>query len=196
MCPCDTRDKFYAYGEIQSIKIIPDKCCAFVEYANQSQAIEACKALYASLVIKETPVRVSWAHAPKRGPRLLGDGAPSAAAAPTGGAGGAASGPAATATSGDGAAATGNGGTFQFPAYMMKAMPPPPGLRPGMKIPPPPKGMPAYAGVVPPPPPRKPGQKKSSGPVRPGRTPHAAIAAHPYYKSMDARGMGSRMNVT
>jgi len=214
------RDKFYAYGEILSIKLIPDKSCAFVEYATQAQAVEACKALYASLDLNGVPTKVAWAHPPRpRGapPQLTAGTAapgtgvvippppPRKGAAAKASTRGAASGAGAGAGTGAGNSAAGAGAStpsaptapaaaptaVQFPAYMLKAMPAPPGLRPGMKVPPPPKGVPAYAGVIPPPPPRK----KSSGPVRREKSKVARTQAHPY-ASMDPRAMGSRVNMT
>lgn len=62
----DIRDKFYAYGEIVSVRAQPEKGQAFVEYTQP----EAAELAIASMNRKELLGRTiysSWARAPKRG---------------------------------------------------------------------------------------------------------------------------------
>ena len=86
----DLRDAFYAHGEITSIKVIRQKNCAFVEFAERDQAQAAADALHNKLEIKGQRLRLTWANRPQRG-----------IAGPRGGGGGG-GGPGATRAIGDG----------------------------------------------------------------------------------------------
>lgn len=46
------KDAFYAYGELQSIRVVPGKSCAFVTYTMRDAAEKAAEALSNSLVVK------------------------------------------------------------------------------------------------------------------------------------------------
>jgi pre-mRNA-splicing factor RBM22/SLT11 len=56
----DLRDCFYAYGELMSIKMVPEKMCAFVTYTTREAAESAAEALFNKLVVKGVPLRISW----------------------------------------------------------------------------------------------------------------------------------------
>jgi len=64
----DLRSAFYGYGEIRSIKIIPLKRIAFVEYVERSSAEAAAEALCNALIVKGTRLALNWAK-PQGPPR-------------------------------------------------------------------------------------------------------------------------------
>jgi pre-mRNA-splicing factor RBM22/SLT11 len=67
----DVRDKFYAYGEIVSVRVQSDRGQAFVEYTQP----DACALAVASMnrqSLHNRPLMVAWARAPKRGETDLG----------------------------------------------------------------------------------------------------------------------------
>ncbi|KAK8973866.1 hypothetical protein V6N11_013023 [Hibiscus sabdariffa] len=56
----DLRDNFYAHGEIESIKMVLDKACAFVTYTTREGAEKAAKELSSKLVIKGLRLKLMW----------------------------------------------------------------------------------------------------------------------------------------
>ncbi|GKU94911.1 hypothetical protein SLEP1_g8335 [Rubroshorea leprosula] len=63
----DLRDNFYAHGEIESIKMVLDKACAFVTYTTREGAEKAAEELSNKLVIKGLRLKLMWGkpQAPK-----------------------------------------------------------------------------------------------------------------------------------
>ncbi|KAL0736595.1 hypothetical protein Bca4012_012805 [Brassica carinata] len=63
----DIRDQFYAYGEIQSIRIFAEKACAFVTFTTRQGAEKAIQELSNSLVISGQRLKLTWGrpHVPK-----------------------------------------------------------------------------------------------------------------------------------
>jgi len=53
MGEADLRDAFYAYGEVRSVKLLPDKKCAFVDYTSREGAELAASKLHRNLVVCE-----------------------------------------------------------------------------------------------------------------------------------------------
>ncbi|CAH8282282.1 unnamed protein product [Eruca vesicaria subsp. sativa] len=56
----DLRDQFYAYGEIESIRILAEKACAFVTYTAREGAEKAAEELSNKLVVNGQRLRISW----------------------------------------------------------------------------------------------------------------------------------------
>ncbi|OMP01804.1 hypothetical protein COLO4_11589 [Corchorus olitorius] len=56
----DLRDNFYAHGEIESIKMVFDKACAFVTYTTREGAEKAAEELSNKLVIKGLRLKLMW----------------------------------------------------------------------------------------------------------------------------------------
>ncbi|KAJ0260068.1 Zinc finger CCCH domain-containing protein 25 [Hirschfeldia incana] len=56
----DIRDQFYAYGEIESIRILAEKACAFVTYTTREGAEKAAEELSNKLVVNGQRLRISW----------------------------------------------------------------------------------------------------------------------------------------
>ena len=56
----DLRDNFYAHGEIESIKMVLDKSCAFVTYTTREGAEKAAEELSNKLVIKGLRLKLMW----------------------------------------------------------------------------------------------------------------------------------------
>nr|VDD34629.1 unnamed protein product [Brassica oleracea] len=63
----DIRDQLYAYGEIQSIRILAEKACAFVTYTTRQGAEKAMQELSNRLVINGQRLKLTWgrSHVPK-----------------------------------------------------------------------------------------------------------------------------------
>ncbi|CAE7916933.1 rbm22, partial [Symbiodinium sp. KB8] len=61
----DIREQCYQYGEVKSIKVVPAKKCAFVEFRTRKQAETAVKGLYQKMKIKGTPITVKWSYVPQ-----------------------------------------------------------------------------------------------------------------------------------
>ena len=57
----DLKDHFYAFGEIVSIRLVPNSKCAFVELATHDQASHAIESLRNNLVIRGQFLKVGWA---------------------------------------------------------------------------------------------------------------------------------------
>ncbi|XVF59247.1 hypothetical protein PTKIN_Ptkin07bG0260700 [Pterospermum kingtungense] len=56
----DLRDNFYAHGEIESIKMVLDKACAFVTYTTREGAEKAAEEVSNKLVIKGLRLKLMW----------------------------------------------------------------------------------------------------------------------------------------
>ncbi|KAK8716604.1 hypothetical protein V6N13_043910 [Hibiscus sabdariffa] len=56
----DLRDNFYAHGEIEAIKMVLDKACAFVTYTTREGAEKAAEELSSKLVIKGLRLKLMW----------------------------------------------------------------------------------------------------------------------------------------
>ncbi|CAK9165414.1 unnamed protein product [Ilex paraguariensis] len=63
----DLRDHFYAHGEIESIKMVLQRACAFVSYTTREGAEKAAEELVNKLVIKGLRLKLLWGRpqAPK-----------------------------------------------------------------------------------------------------------------------------------
>ncbi|XP_055801142.1 zinc finger CCCH domain-containing protein 49-like [Solanum dulcamara] len=63
----DLRDQFYAHGEIESIKMVSQRGCAFVTYTTREGAEKAAEELVNKLVIKGLRLKLLWGRpqAPK-----------------------------------------------------------------------------------------------------------------------------------
>ncbi|KAJ0266409.1 RNA recognition motif domain-containing protein [Hirschfeldia incana] len=63
----DIRDQFYAYGDIQSIRILAEKACAFVTYTTRQGAEKAMQDLSNRLVVNGQRLKLTWgrSHVPK-----------------------------------------------------------------------------------------------------------------------------------
>ena len=56
----DLRDHFYAHGEIESIKMVLQRACAFVTYTTREGAEKAAEELSNKLVIKGLRLKLMW----------------------------------------------------------------------------------------------------------------------------------------
>ncbi|KAL7125043.1 hypothetical protein ABFS83_14G088700 [Erythranthe nasuta] len=56
----DLRDNFYAYGEIESVKLVIQRACAFVTYTTREGAEKAAEELVNRLVIKGLRLKLLW----------------------------------------------------------------------------------------------------------------------------------------
>ena len=56
----DLRDQFYAYGEIETIRVLPAKGCAFVAYTTREGAEKAAQSLAHKLVVKGLRLNLMW----------------------------------------------------------------------------------------------------------------------------------------
>lgn len=72
----DLKDQFYGYGELDSIKVVPTRNCAFVMYTTREGAEKAASTLAHKLVIKGLRLRLLWGRppAPKPDPSDAVDG--------------------------------------------------------------------------------------------------------------------------
>ena len=63
----DLRDQFYAHGEIESIRMVLQRACAFVTYTTREGAEKAAEELANKLVIKGVRLKLMWGkpQAPK-----------------------------------------------------------------------------------------------------------------------------------
>ena len=57
----DLHEKFYAYGEIADIKVMPEKRCAIVTYVLRKSAEEAASGLYKKLRVNGVSLKLWWA---------------------------------------------------------------------------------------------------------------------------------------
>jgi len=58
----DIRGAFYAYGEIQEVKMVAKSMCAFVTYTTRSAAEKAAEQLFNNLSIKGFSPRLAWSR--------------------------------------------------------------------------------------------------------------------------------------
>uniref|UniRef100_A0A7S0ANN7 Pre-mRNA-splicing factor RBM22 n=1 Tax=Pyrodinium bahamense TaxID=73915 RepID=A0A7S0ANN7_9DINO len=72
----DVRDKFFVFGEIRSIRMVPRQCCAFVTFVKREAAEEAASQLHRVLELKGRRVNLLWGR-----PQAARPGLPSAGAA-------------------------------------------------------------------------------------------------------------------
>ncbi|KAJ7521479.1 hypothetical protein O6H91_19G056200 [Diphasiastrum complanatum] len=56
----DLKDQFYAYGEIESIRLVPQRACAFITYTNREASEKAAEHLANKLVIKGLRLKLMW----------------------------------------------------------------------------------------------------------------------------------------
>ncbi|KAF5781779.1 putative transcription factor C3H family [Helianthus annuus] len=56
----DLRDEFYSHGEIESIKMVVQKACAFVTYTTREGAEKAAEELSNKLVVKGLRLKLMW----------------------------------------------------------------------------------------------------------------------------------------
>lgn len=56
----DLRDNFYAHGEIESVKMVLQKACAFITYTTREGAEKAAEELSNKLVIKGLRMKLLW----------------------------------------------------------------------------------------------------------------------------------------
>ncbi|CAH8354433.1 unnamed protein product [Eruca vesicaria subsp. sativa] len=56
----DLRDQFYAYGEIESIRVLAEKACAFVTYTTREGAEKAAQELSNRLVVNGQRLKLMW----------------------------------------------------------------------------------------------------------------------------------------
>ncbi|KAI3675945.1 hypothetical protein L1987_85541 [Smallanthus sonchifolius] len=56
----DLRDEFYSHGEIESIKMVVQKACAFVTYTTRQGAEKAAEELSNKLVVKGLRLKLMW----------------------------------------------------------------------------------------------------------------------------------------
>lgn len=68
----DLRDNFYAHGEIESIRMVLQRACAFVTYTTREAAEKAAEELSNKLVIKGLRLKLMWGR-PQQ-PKLETDG--------------------------------------------------------------------------------------------------------------------------
>lgn len=69
----DLKDYFYAFGEVQSIVIIRDKNCAFINYLTRDAAEEAAEKAFSGVDINGTHISVQWAKPKLAGPTEASD---------------------------------------------------------------------------------------------------------------------------
>jgi hypothetical protein len=60
LCFCTNSDSFYGYGELESVRVLNEKMCAFVTYTTREATEKAAEATFGKLTIKGMPIRVSW----------------------------------------------------------------------------------------------------------------------------------------
>ncbi|EEF41851.1 RNA binding motif protein, putative [Ricinus communis] len=68
----DLRDNFYAHGEIESIKMVPQRAIAFVTYTTREGAEKAAEELSNKLVIKGLRLKLMWGRPQAPRPELEG----------------------------------------------------------------------------------------------------------------------------
>jgi pre-mRNA-splicing factor RBM22/SLT11 len=83
----DVRDKFYVFGEIRSIKVVPKQSCAFVTFVKREDAEEAATKLYRNLELKGKRANVMWGRPQQTAQQaasaaIVAGGAPPAEGAP------------------------------------------------------------------------------------------------------------------
>ncbi|KAH8963752.1 hypothetical protein BDL97_04G029100 [Sphagnum fallax] len=83
----DLKDQFYGYGEIESIRMVPQRACAFVTYTSREGSEKAADNLANKLVIKGLRLKLMWGRpqVPKSELEGTGDGEESQKPNPGGG---------------------------------------------------------------------------------------------------------------
>uniref|UniRef100_A0A183C0R8 Pre-mRNA-splicing factor RBM22 n=1 Tax=Globodera pallida TaxID=36090 RepID=A0A183C0R8_GLOPA len=56
----DIRDYFYQFGEIRQVHVVPNKCCAFIQFTTRQATEVAAERTFEQLVLKGLKVRVRW----------------------------------------------------------------------------------------------------------------------------------------
>lgn len=69
----DLRDNFYAHGEIESIRMVLQRACAFVTYTTREAAEKAAEELSNKLVIKGLRLKLMWGRPQQPKPEIDGD---------------------------------------------------------------------------------------------------------------------------
>lgn len=77
----DLHDKFYSFGELQSIKVIEHRNCAFVTYTTRGAAERAAEELANRLIVKGHRCKLMWGR-PQMPKSEVGDDIPSSGAPP------------------------------------------------------------------------------------------------------------------
>ncbi|KAJ9552361.1 hypothetical protein OSB04_016406 [Centaurea solstitialis] len=67
----DLRDNFYAHGEIESVKMVLQRACAFVTYTTREGAEKAADELSNKLVVKGLRLKLMWGR--PQAPRVEGE---------------------------------------------------------------------------------------------------------------------------
>lgn len=60
------KDQFYGFGELQTIRIVPGKSCAFVTYTTREAAEKAADSLSNGLVVKGLRLKLMWGKPAER----------------------------------------------------------------------------------------------------------------------------------
>lgn len=68
----DLRDNFYAHGEIESVRIVLQRACAFVTYTTREAAEKAADELSNKLVIKGLRLKLMWGRPQQPKPEIDG----------------------------------------------------------------------------------------------------------------------------
>lgn len=79
----EIRDQFYVHGEVQSIRMVPRQCCAFVTFARRESAEDAAEKLHRILTLRGKRVNLMWGR-PQKKPAAL-DASTGVAASSSGG---------------------------------------------------------------------------------------------------------------
>ncbi|CAI5957993.1 unnamed protein product [Closterium sp. NIES-65] len=56
----DLKDKFYAFGEVESIRLITPRSCAFITFSSRDEAEKAAEGLANKLIIKGIRLKLDW----------------------------------------------------------------------------------------------------------------------------------------
>uniref|UniRef100_A0A7S2GRU9 RRM domain-containing protein n=1 Tax=Octactis speculum TaxID=3111310 RepID=A0A7S2GRU9_9STRA len=87
MSEADLRDKFYSFGEIRAVRILMDKCCAFVEFTTREAAETAASKLHRNLTVRGLKLDIDWAKpaslSSQNGSKPSGGGGGTGAGAPS-----------------------------------------------------------------------------------------------------------------
>lgn len=66
----DLKDQFYGYGEIESIRVVQTRSCAFIAYTTREGAEKAADNLANKLVIKGLRLKLMWGRPPTARPEI------------------------------------------------------------------------------------------------------------------------------
>ncbi|GMH41395.1 hypothetical protein BSKO_09305 [Bryopsis sp. KO-2023] len=70
----DLKDKFYAFGELQSIKVIEHRNCAFVTYTTRQAAEKAAEEMANRLIVKGHRCKLMWGRPQQPRPEVADEG--------------------------------------------------------------------------------------------------------------------------